>query len=455
MAYHYYCNQKAAWAIWVLAVCIGVTLWIQRRSLTTFQQTIIHKPSLSPSPSPSESSNNNNAVIDTTVIPSITNSLWIPVTDEELQPYLPCRHAYQHCCIGQSRRIADQKQNITSLLVKWNQPLSNLTHVLQALSLVQQQRRSSVPSSTLTNTHNDFCNLWFVGDSTTSDYAIGAMCELTRMQHYEIVDCLSAFDIESAVCERFANASIRLYNFSHMWLRHPDPSAVCPNVIVRNTIPVQHTFLNRSDNTAATTTLSHNISSELSFLRQGGLALWSWGAHCHVPGCMTQVMRSTLLPFVQQWHAEWIVQWREMEPSHWSSLGGVYETLSNKTQVICAPFNQSVEVTHRGIDNTTNTTTILNLYNNFRNKEGAKVLAKHHKHLLGNNSLNASTRSDAVSINQQRIPIIPVMHAMASQYTWHVGEMGDCTHYVYTPWRFHIVWDGIVKALLDANNTAV
>jgi hypothetical protein len=393
----------------------------------------------------------NMAASNTSTTTTHPTSLWIPVTEEELQPYLPCQHAFRHCCIGQNRRIQNRKRNVTSLLMKWHEPLFHLTHVLQALSLVQHQRRHQ--HSSHTDDNHDFCNLWFVEDSTTADYAIGAMCELTRMHGYEIVDCVPGFGRrqwgEEAVCERLSNASVRLYHFTHFWLRHPT-AAVCPNVIVRleRTMSVEHTFMNHSDN-SSTTSLSQVSPSELSYLHQGGLTLWIWGAHCHLPGCMERIMKSQLIPFVHQWHAQWIVQWREMEPSHFDSPGHIYETLPNPKPQACVPHNNTSTQAVSSRKKMTAKPTTINTYNNFRNEEATTVLAHYHQQLLYNTSF------DPVSIQQLRIPTIPVVHALASQWDWHANRLGDCTHYVYTPWRFSIVWDGMVKAMLWEVNTTI
>src|SRR6056300_1343141 len=44
------------------------------------------------------------------------------------------------------------------------------------------------------------------------------------------------------------------------------------------------------------------------------------------------------------------------------------------------------------------------------------------------------------------IPVIASYDALKPMYMFH-NQMGDCSHYCYTPWRFDLTWHGIALGL--------
>jgi hypothetical protein len=347
---------------------------------------------------------NNNTTTTTTTTNNATQ-LWIPVPPDEVQLYIPCYHAFQHCCIGQNRNYFDRRNDTAPLLVQWHTPLRNMTHVLESLHAQQKQ------------TEDGFCNVWFIGDSTTSDYFMGALCELTRINGYEIVDCHPIFGNsgwrENPVCTRLGNQQKRKYHFAHVWLQHPQASShgtICPNVILR----LDYTL--RLDELKV---YEPRDAAEQDFFHQGGVAIWSWGAHCHQQGCITAAMHTHFAPFVQAHAAHWKIQWREMEPQHFRATDYTWHTiLDRRAPRYCVPHKpQSTP------------------YNTYENAEAAAFLTAFNHN---NSQHNASI---------PLIPYIPLMDAMAPRWDFHSDTPGDCTHYVYTPWRFLVLWDRMVQAM--------
>jgi hypothetical protein len=411
--------------------------------------------------------------LSTSPLSQSPSPMWIPVTDpDELRLYIPCNHTFRHCCIGQNRRYTDIRHDMTPLLTQWHTPLPSMMDLLESLSRhqkrrqqqqqhptqqqqqheqqqsTQQQQQSTFnnniynDSDSSSNSNSDsFCNVWMIGDSTSSDYTMGAMCELTRKFGYRIIDCVPGYGGptwgEDELCQTLGNPSIRMYNFTHLWLQHPHSHATvaCPNVILRLDFGFSVEDMNIFGN--------DNPPAEQAFLDQGGLVVWSWGAHCRAPGCITSLMHTYFRPFVEQRHAQWMIQWREMEPQHFNTSDGVHTSDPARRQ------GRSHCVPHRPY-----------AYNNYCNDEARAFLSEfnnnhsYRHHHDGDDDAAVvvggggdAEGDDAASNTLVYIPLIPVMDVLASRWDLHTDELYDCTHYVYTPWRFPIVWDRIIKAM--------
>jgi hypothetical protein len=52
------------------------------------------------------------------------------------------------------------------------------------------------------------------------------------------------------------------------------------------------------------------------------------------------------------------------------------------------------------------------------------------------------------------VPIVRIFNALKPKWDFHSDNSGDCTHYCYTPWRFHLTWDGMLKGLQSLQSAA-
>jgi hypothetical protein len=321
---------------------------------------------------------------------------WVPVSPQERLRYPTisnCTHKFQHCCIGQSRVLTDQRRNMEPLFQKWRRPLSNLTHVLNHLSHHQ-------------NKNSDTCNLWFLGDSLSADHSMAAMCELTAADSgYELVECVGPFGGkpfgESHKCE---SQKTTKFSFPHFLVRSTDPSnIVCPDVLIRYNDPV---------------TSGKSMVHDETFLESGGVALWNWGMHCNEHGnCIAEWMDKYLSSFLKlvEGHKKWSVLWRETEPQHFHTDNGLFRPGMRINKKPCRmPVSENLS--------------------NFRNTDAAVWLS----------SKNWTTR----------VPIVPIFNALKPKWDFHSDNSGDCTHYCYTPWRFHLTWDGMLKGLQSLQSVA-
>jgi hypothetical protein len=314
---------------------------------------------------------------------------WVPVSPQERLRYptiTNCTHKFQHCCIGQSRVLTDRRRNMEPLFQEWRRPLANLTDVLKHLQHHQ-------------NKNSDTCNLWFLGDSLSSDHSMAAMCELTAADSgYELVECVGPFGGkpfgESHKCE---SQNTTKFSFPHFLVRSTDPSnIVSPDVLIRYNDPV---------------TSSKTIVQDEGFLESGGVALWNWGMHCNEHGnCIAEWMDKYLSSFLNlvESHKKWSVLWRETEPQHFHTDNGLFRPGMLIQKKPC----------HMPLGGNLST---------FRNTDAALWLSRN----------NSTTR----------VPIVPIFNALKPKWDFHSDNSGDCTHYCYTPWRFHLTWDGMLKGL--------
>jgi hypothetical protein len=273
------------------------------------------------------------------------------------------------------------------LFQKYKKPLANLTHVLQHLQHHQNK-----------NSHT--CNLWFVGDSLSSDHSMAAMCELTAgdgvdsNSGYELVESVGPFGGKAfGESQKFVhyNKNTTAFPFPHFLLRskNTDPSnIVCPNVVIRMNDPVASSQMMVQDGT---------------FLEAGGVILWNWGVHCNdVDNCIAEWMDKYLDPFLKlmETHKKWSVLWRETEPQHFHTVDGLFQPGRHRSGQPCNSHMSAI-----GGNNET--------LSNFRNNHAAAWLS----------SQNLTTR----------VPVVPIFHALQPKWDFHSDHSGDCTHYCYTP----------------------
>jgi hypothetical protein len=129
------------------------------------------------------------------------------------------------------------------------------------------------------------------------------------------------------------------------------------------------------------------------------------------------VEKRQVLSMAQQgWH----ILWRETEHQHFSTPNGYFKEGESRNRC-CAIANSS---------------------NNYLNEEANKFL------------------SNLTLTNNMTIPVIPLAKASEPLYFMHLyhdrtKKTFDCTHYVYSPWRFEVTWDGMLQALKSQSKISI
>lgn len=340
----------------------------------------------------------------------ITNNSghWIPLTTKERLEYERrekhvCGHPLQHCCLGQCRQLPSKHSNASALYTKWNLPLADLSTVLDYMGQ-----------------HNIPCNLWFIGHSLSADQAIGALCELMRDSGYELdttspnyqEECVayanSRWDEGNALnCSRTNGGEVgqptsQYYKLVHRPQEGQTKESGCP------VVTIAHSGIGR---------VASNESYH--YTQHGGVMIWNYGVDCNKRGvgCISKTMNQSIAAFMQRTvtttkQRRWYSLWRETERQHYAASNGYHSMARRKMP--CQPLVEQHDE------------------DDWRNEE-AKTFLDH----LGR-SMN------------QTIPIIPLAKASESLYFMHgmdKEDTYDCTHYCYSPWRFHMTWDGILKGL--------
>ncbi|KAL3775280.1 hypothetical protein ACHAWO_013086 [Cyclotella atomus] len=339
---------------------------------------------------------------------------WVPLTEEEKRLYQEqeaqvCGHPLQHCCVGQCRRLVDKHDNASSLYVQWSKPLANLTNVIEYMA------QQDIP-----------CNLWFVGYSTTGDQAIGALCELMREGGYELAQDTECVDYSNSQwnestgcgCKGFfqghgGECTIEqgLPNAQFYTLVHPDKKD-CPIVTVGHS--GTSTFMG-----------SYEHIRDKAYYQKGGVMIWNHGVHCNERTiCIGQELNSSLAAYVaaqkQQLETNsnltnpWHILYREAEHQHFPTATGYYvkgwQNAAPKSGSVCTPIQR---------------------LDDWRNSEAQDFL------------------DQLYAITNVSVPIISLSNATEPLHFMHSTSMKDCTHYCYSPWRFKLTWEGMLKGLQE------
>jgi hypothetical protein len=313
---------------------------------------------------------------------------WIPLTKEEQWEYLirekrVCKNPLHHCCIGQGRQLISHHKNVSQLFIKWSQPLANLDQLLDYMS------KQNIP-----------CNIWFVGFSMSGDHAIGALCELMRDHGYQLDgrNCIpyknDRWNEKDALNCSMSEEGMPSHYYHLINPQRPS----CPRV------RIAHDGIG---------TIKKSYPHNYSQLE--GVAVVNQGVHCNEPGCVTDTLKMLLGeegPLIKMREQGWHILWRETEHQHFDTPNGYHQNgkwRSNKC---------------RAISNNTN---------DYRNEEA---------HLfLSNLSLTKNIT----------IPVVQLARATEHLHFMHAYDkekkVYDCTHYVYSPWRFEVTWNGILHAL--------
>lgn len=324
---------------------------------------------------------------------------WIPVPPNQ-RPQKRCLGPLQHCCLGQCRQADQRLNNMTHIMLQPNQPVYTFQDVL--IELAKHKNQNSNQSS---------CNLWFHGDSQSSDHFVGAVCQLFQL-NYTLQKCsfqalgLSVFGADRDWCNNYTDDSASSYAMADF---QNFETKSCPRVTVL--------FSGQKRLEMAIQNFERRLPRSFS---DGGVLVFNPnGVHCNEHGCIRQAISSSLLhalrhfqttPSVSSTEAfrdksEWLVTVRETEPQHFNHRGGLFVPGRNNT--CTKPNGTSDDLRQR--------------LSNWRNEELVEAL------------------------NGTNVPIIPLFDALAPLWQLHWGP--DCTHYCYTPWRLDITWNGLVHIL--------
>jgi len=239
------------------------------------------------------------------------------------------------------------------------------------------------------------CNLLWWGDSLSEDHLMAAGCELMR-EGYKISECNSNFGpTDNRVGEWNNPACNSSWPFPNIMLYydgdHDRDDVVCKNI----------TMVKVGDKK----TPMQVVENLTSFVSEGGMAVASQGAHCLMnrTRCVQDWYQQVFLKATEDPTFEnWTFAFREVEPSHFSNPGGQYDG-PNKT---CGKVD--------------------NIWN-WRNEAAVQVLKKHY------------IDGDP--------PVIPLYGALSPLHYFHFDKSKDCQHYCYSPWRFQLTWEGMVRVL--------
>jgi len=334
-------------------------------------------------------------------------NFWVPLTKEEKSDLLDhrCDSKFQHCCVGQCRSAEHTHPNFDELLMKWTQPTATFTDVLKNI----EERKVNPEKS---------CNLLFIGDSLTSDTAMGAACEL-ESAGYELTACISKFGAnqygkDSAIFCQNADVEVPHLSFKN------DQAEFCKEVIVVYLRPTPYDeykskSLEQSEsfkNAGYRVDLGMHQMIKNSKFENGFITIFNWGVHCNEPEnsgleCMRETIENSFVPFVNdETFSHWTFLYSEHEPQHFQSEGGIY--VDNGTE------NQSC-IDTRG------------KANNWRNEEAAVIL------------------KDSNLID--KVPIIKIFDKIEPLSGGHCSQLNDCVHYAYNPYRLQVTWDALLDAL--------
>ena len=321
-------------------------------------------------------------------------SLWIPLTEEEYINFTsssrlarnPCKQPFSHCCIGQCRQ-AHYELNERDSMYKYNgssAPLATFSDVLDYYHdhYTMEQSKS--------------CNIVFIGDSLSSDHAMGAACDLIG-KGYDLISCNNAyFGFHELYGEdRNVTCMENLYpHFGHHVLENRSAKS-CPRVTIGSIL--------MTNNTADILREAREVHEN------GGLIIFNWGVHCNSKkeNCIINALTSSILPMLRgdksTQYSQWKFLYRETEPQHFSGPGGLYHSDSFGKKASC--YADEVD--------------------NWRNEEVQDFMSLHNL--------------------THDIPTIEIFRPLSTLYQLH--HPPDCTHYCYNPLRLDVTWDSMLRVL--------
>ena len=322
---------------------------------------------------------------------------WHHLTGEEAEQDIlanqsVCKKPFEHCCLGQGRQQVAKVDDYDALWKLKNTDDESLQ--LGTFGDVLNHYPAGLSKESM-------CTFAFFGDSLSADTAMGAVCETLRLG-YKLKSCdplrmgaegVYGEDLHYA-CEenRYNNNGTTA---SVHFLLENENSRSCPSVLIEQQIDLGMT----------------NMPSAI--LELGGILIFNWGVHCNADdGCLDNVLSPLLHSAADEKHGHWRFMFRESEPQHFATPGGLY----HKDHAVpedhtCANFRGRID--------------------NWRNIKVVKMIEDWDL--------------------KERIPVLPISSALEPLISLHYDgpsiPTGDCTHYVYDPHRLDVTWDALLTVL--------
>ena len=204
-------------------------------------------------------------------------------------------HPFKHCCLGQCRNEINQLSKNDALWKLSNRNLASMSDVLgRFASNIQRKPDSS-------------CNIFFAGDSLSSDTAMGANCQLLS-SGYKLMSCNTktmggakyGSDLTKECKSNFHPT------LDHFMLENENAKS-CRKVTI---------FYSALQTAAAHLKYNKDVNDV------GGLFVFNRGVHCNEEGvgCISSFLRSHIFPMVRGENAtiykQWKLLYRETEPQH-------------------------------------------------------------------------------------------------------------------------------------------
>lgn len=333
----------------------------------------------------------------------IENPLWVQLSYEESIPYLnqDCKNQkFKHCCYGQCRKEIN-KIDVKKVLWKWNtdenregeQSTGNRRHLANLTDVLEYMERRKI-------NRDKSCNINFAGASLSKDHVMAATCQLTNNAGYELTSCNTTDHLgkKSYGTDSEVSCQSSDYDIPHFVFENKEAKA-CPKVVVSwISLKRKQKYVKR--------TMMKMLRDE-SF-ENGFVNVYNWGVHCndHDKKCLSNKIEKTLIPFVNNTkYDHWRFLFREHEPQHFNTAGGVYE--EGKKDDECSAIKGKPD--------------------NWRNEEVVNILKRH----------NLTKKVRIIHLFDALVPL------------WQLHHPADCTHYCYNPFRFDLTWDGMLNALKE------
>ena len=239
------------------------------------------------------------------------------------------------------------------------------------------------------NNSATWTTLYFIGDSLSSDHAMAAVCKLYSLG-YEIEACNSNAIGGDQYGEHDKNVCAEISQQQ----QEETPVVYFNMVSSSNPKRIRIKYLNL---------LQYSGNETNIFLHdESGVIVYNWGVWANSRDEMREHLSSHFANFYTRTDPnQFIFTWREHEPQHFDTAGGVYK------------------------DGVGGQCKDLDCYDNFRNVEVGEYFER--TGLL------------------EKIPIVRIFDALIPLHEFHYA--GDCTHYCYSPWRFDVTWHGIAYSL--------
>jgi hypothetical protein len=320
-------------------------------------------------------------------MPEHNGNSWIPLTKKEMREYLI--REKRVCKNPLHHCCIGQGRQLKSHHKNVSQLFIKWSQPLANLDhLLDYMSKQNIP-----------CNIWFVGFSMSGDHAIGALCELMRDHGYQLDGrkCIpyenDRWNEKDALNCSMSKEGMPSHYYHLINLQRPS----CPRVRIAH------------DGIGTINKSYPHIYSQL-----GGVAVVNQGVHCNEPGCVTDTLRMLVGeegPLIKMREQGWHILWRETEHQHFDTPNGYHQGKSRSHKC-------------RAISNNSN---------DYRNKEANLFLS--------NLTLTKNTTIPVIHLAKATEPL-HFMHAYDEE-----KKVFDCTHYVYSPWRFEVTWNGILQAL--------